>query len=68
MKFDLPLETCFDAGCKYTGLSPLPLNATVAMAYVPYQNDSTTYDDENALEAGTLFPVLNKPFLGADCK
>lgn len=49
-------------------LSPLPDNAAVAMAYVPFQTDTSVYDDTKALEEGTLFPVLNKPFLAAGCR
>ncbi len=48
--------------CKMTAL---PENPQVAMSYVPFQTDFTTYDDMNALKCGTLFPVLNKPFLGS---
>lgn len=47
------------------GLSALPADAAVAMAYVPMQTDTTVYDTEKALQTGTLFPVLNKPFAGA---
>ena len=47
------------------GLSALPSDASVTMAYVPMQTDTTVYDAEKALQAGTLFPVLNKPFVGA---
>ena len=47
------------------GLSALPSDATVTMAYVPMQTDTTVYDTEKAMQAGTLFPVLNKPFAGA---
>ena len=36
----------------------------VAMAYVPLQNFGTLYDPEKALIAGTLFPELDKPFVG----
>ena len=39
---------------------PLPL----AMAYVPMQQFEETYEPEQALDNGTLFPALNKPFLG----
>ncbi len=46
-------------------ISPLPCDATVTMAYVPFQTDAAMYDDMKALCEGTLFPVLNKPFLGA---
>ncbi len=46
-------------------VSALPENPQVAMSYVPFQTDMTTYDDMTALKCGTLFPVLNKPFLGS---
>ena len=39
-------------------------NIPVAMAYVPFQLDKTSYSAEMALCEGTLFPVLNKPFCG----
>ena len=47
------------------GLSALPADAAVTMAYVPMQTDTSVYDMEKALQTGTLFPVLNKPFAGA---
>ncbi len=35
------------------------------MAYVPYQQwSSSLHSAERALDAGTLFPVLDKPFYG----
>ena len=42
----------------------LPENPVVAMAYVPFQLDKTSYSPEVALCEGTLFCVLNKPFCG----
>lgn len=36
----------------------------VGMAYVPWQYFSTVYDPDKALEVGTIFPELDKPFLG----
>lgn len=45
--------------------SALPCDPVVAMAYVPFQTDTTTYEEQNAIKIGTLFPVLNKPFLGS---
>lgn len=42
----------------------LPEDASVTMAYVPLQLELVTYDAEKALNNGTLFPVLNKPFMG----
>lgn len=40
------------------GQLPLPL----AMAYIPPQKWTITYDNEEALRAGTLFPALHLPF------
>ncbi len=46
-------------------LPPLPADASVTMAYVPFQQQPVIYEDEEkALNAGTLFPELNKPFTG----
>ncbi len=38
------------------------------MAYVPWQRWKETYAPCNALQRGTLFPVLDKPFKGGACK
>jgi hypothetical protein len=46
-------------------MTALPENPQVAMIYVPFQTDFTTYDEMTALKCGTLFPVLSKPFLGS---
>jgi hypothetical protein len=43
-----------------TRLDDLPL----AMAYVPMQTLKEKYDQDTALKNGTLFPELDKPFLG----
>ena len=48
----------------YEGLSPLPKDPVPGMAYVPFQQWSETYEPARALDDGTLFPVLNKPFYG----
>lgn len=48
-------------GCVTTAF---PTDTVVAMAYVPFQLDKTSYSAEMALCEGTLFPVLNKPFCG----
>lgn len=41
----------------------LPGEPVPAMAYVPFQQWSgSLHSAERALEAGTLFPVLDKPF------
>ena len=40
----------------------------VVMAYVPWQRLTNIYEDLNeALENGTIFPELNKPFTGRRC-
>ena len=46
----------------------LPADTTVTMAYVPYQLDANAYCPEVALQNGTLFPALDKPFLGGKCR
>ena len=46
-------------------VSALPKDPVVAMAYVPMQTDTDTYDEVKALACGTLFPCLNKPFKGS---
>ena len=46
-------------------LPPLPDDASVTMAYVPFQQQPVIYEEESkALSEGTLFPELNKPFTG----
>lgn len=44
----------------------MPATVTDAVSYVPVQMDTSTYDDVLALQEGTLFPALNKPFLGSE--
>ena len=39
-----------------------PENTPLGMAYVPFQQWSEVYNDEDAFESGTLFPDLNMPF------
>ena len=46
----------------------LPADTVVTMAYVPYQLDANVYCPETALQNGTLFPSLNKPFFGGKCR
>ncbi len=45
-------------------ISPIPENASVTMAYVPYQEDDQIYSPEQGISCGTMFPVLDKPFNG----
>ena len=54
------------SACRLLGpTAPLPEDPVPAMAYVPFQQwDSDLHPAEEALDAGTLFPVLEKPFEG----
>lgn len=43
-------------------------NFTIAMAYVPWQNFIKIAENlEEAYKEGTIFPELNKPFMGRRC-
>lgn len=49
-------------------MKPIPEDAVVAMAYVPWQRLQEVYDPEVGLHYGTIFPELHKPFLaGGRC-
>lgn len=50
--------------CEIDGVHPLPENPVEAMAYIPFQQYETVYSPEKALERGTMFPELDKPFYG----
>ena len=43
-------------------------NFALAMAYVPIQHFKSVYELDEALQVGTIFPELNKPFKGAHVK
>ena len=55
-----------------TGPAPMPRNRemkpdenfALAMAYVPMQHFHNVYELDEAMQYGTIFPELNKPFLG----
>lgn len=55
-------DTCSRPSCSRNEdvLQSLPL----AMAYVPWQQLRSLYEPDQALQIGTLFPELCKPFLG----
>lgn len=38
------------------------------MAYVPYQSWDKTYAPDVAFSRGTIFPCLDKPFIGEELK
>lgn len=39
---------------------------SLAMAYVPFQRWCPTYEPEVGFNRGTMFPELDKPFLGEE--
>jgi hypothetical protein len=41
-----------------------PNEISLAIAYVPLQKITTLYDNDVAFKIGTIFPDLDKPFLG----
>lgn len=43
-----------------------PRLLSLAMAFVPRQSWETPYDFDVALKRGTIFPALDKPFLGEE--
>ncbi len=55
------------ACCVPFSRSALPNCPVVAMAYVPLQTDCEVYSSEKGLSAGTLFPILDKPFKPGCC-
>lgn len=48
------------------GFSPNPLKFRWQMAYVPFQRWCPTYEPEVGFNRGTMFPELDKPFLGEE--
>lgn len=58
---------CVEFKSDYYGIPALPETMVTAMAYIPYQTNTTQYTPEDALKYGTLFANLNKPFLGGRC-
>jgi hypothetical protein len=40
------------------------VNKLIGICYVPMQEWEQVYDEDTAFSAGTIFPSLNKPFLG----
>lgn len=59
--FACPQKSYPDSVIKTTDpLAAYPL----AMAYVPWQYFCSSYEPDKALETGTIFPELDKPFMG----
>lgn len=49
---------------QYMPLPKFPAETPVAMAYIPFQQFGGLYDSSKALETGTIFMELDKPFTG----
>lgn len=66
------LERIFDndstteSRCCNAKESTLPKKLSFAMAYVPFQPWIEPYEDDVALSRGTVFPCLDKPFIGEE--
>ena len=43
-----------------------PEDTPLAMAYIPFQTWEKPYDSDTALSRGTIFPALDKPFIGEE--
>lgn len=50
--------------CNRTPMKEPRGNMPLAMAYVPRQHFQEVYEPDKALQCGTIFPELNKPFYG----
>lgn len=59
-----PMYVTSSSSMKNSGID-LPFHKEeLAMAYVPKQKFLNVYEPDKALKIGTIFPELNKPFLG----
>ena len=56
-------ESMPDTECCHS-IKTFPKEISVAMAYVPYQQWCDVYQCDKALCQGTIFPVLDLPFMG----
>lgn len=66
--YNMPRQPETPCGCgrdvSYNRSNNKSNDFVVAMAYVPWQYFTNVYDNEKALQAGTIFPELDLPFLG----
>lgn len=53
------LENMFNMICN---MSLMPKTVEYAEAYVPYQQYTKSYNPQEALEKGTMFPELYRPY------
>ena len=52
--------------CRLPSDSINPALLSLAMGFVPYQAWETPYELDVALQRGTIFPSLDKPFIGEE--
>ncbi|MFO7160321.1 MAG: spore coat associated protein CotJA [[Clostridium] cellulosi] len=45
--------------------SAFPAQTPIGMAYVPFQQLTAIYDENTGFKAGTIFPDLDKPWIGS---
>ncbi len=55
-----PAENCAKTQGRF------PEDTPIGMAYVPFQYWEKPYDDATALARGTIYPSLDKPFIGEE--
>ena len=65
----MPAQSSHDCCCQKMDGCPdthdhFPADMPIAMAYVPWQKWQEIYEPSRALESGTIFKELDKPFLG----
>lgn len=58
------LDNPYSEYTDYNERKPSGERMVLAMAYVPVQPWETPYDAFDGLDRGTLFPSLDKPYLG----
>lgn len=58
--------TCGESGSMLPADSIDPRLLSLAMAFVPEQSFEAPYEPSVALSRGTIFPSLDKPFLGEE--
>lgn len=58
---DIPVTPTLE---EYQIFTTQPLS--LAMAYIPYQQWNTTYEPALGFQRGTIFPELDKPFVGEE--
>ncbi len=68
LEIELPSNTCGsqNGGTQMPADSINPSLLALAMGFVPVQQWEEPYENDLALARGTIFPSLDKPFLGEE--